>query len=105
MAMDNYAVVKVAGKKPETFILGWLDSGLPKGSFMKTSNEMSEKRYERKLEKMVSVRSEPYCQVSTNALSRHFGNGMNVPEQESFDRQNADAVIGTTLMQMLDCRI
>lgn len=42
MAYDRYQVVKVKGCSPEVFWIIWVDSALPKDSFMKTSQGLSE---------------------------------------------------------------
>ena len=52
MAMDRYAVIKVAGTEPEQFFIAWLDSQLPKGSFMKTGEPMPEAEMREELRKM-----------------------------------------------------
>ncbi len=52
MGYDRYAVVKVKGADPEVFWIIWIDSQLPKGSFMKTSQNLSESEVRTEFAKM-----------------------------------------------------
>ena len=42
MAFDRYDLIKVKGAKPEAFWIVWVDSALPKDSFIQTSQNLSE---------------------------------------------------------------
>lgn len=55
---DRYAVVKVKGADPELFWIVWMDSQLPQGSFMKTSQNLTGKEVRTELKKMGRTEAE-----------------------------------------------
>lgn len=58
MGYDRYAVVKVKEADPEEFWTIWIDSALPKGSFMKTAQGLSEDDVRAELKKMARTEAE-----------------------------------------------
>ncbi len=58
MAYDRYGVVKVKGADPEVFWIIWVDSALPKGSFMKTTQDLTEGELRTELAKMGRTEAE-----------------------------------------------
>jgi len=55
---DHYAVLKIKGVDPEVFWIAFVSLGLPKGSFMKTSGDLTEIKLRVELEKMGRTKSE-----------------------------------------------
>jgi hypothetical protein len=49
---DYYAVIKVKDAEPEVFWIVWVDSGMPKGHIMKTSQNLTAKEVHAELKKM-----------------------------------------------------
>ncbi len=58
MGYDRYAVIKVRGADPEVFWIVWVDSQLPKDSFMKTSQKLTESEVRTELAKRGRTESE-----------------------------------------------
>jgi hypothetical protein len=58
MAHDRYGVIKVKNSDPEQFLIAWLDSALPKGSFLKTSGSLREVQLRTELKKMGRTNAE-----------------------------------------------
>lgn len=58
MSYDRYEIVKVRGSDPEAFWIIWVDSGLPKGSFMKTSQNLTESELRAELKDMDRTKPE-----------------------------------------------
>ena len=58
MGYDRYAVAKVAGADPEVFWIVWEDAQMPKGSFMKTSQNLTEGEVRTELGKMGCTKPE-----------------------------------------------
>jgi hypothetical protein len=52
MGYDQYAVIKVRGSDPEVFWVVWMDSTLPKGGYMKSSQNLAESGVREELAKM-----------------------------------------------------
>jgi hypothetical protein len=58
MEYDHYAVLKIIGSQPEAFCIAFVSPGLPPGSFMKTSGDLTEKTLRSELEKMGRTKAE-----------------------------------------------
>jgi len=58
MEYDRYGVIKVKDSDPEKFLIAWLDSRLPKGSFMKTTDALTEEQLRSELQKMGRTKAE-----------------------------------------------
>jgi len=54
----RYAVVKVKGADPELFWIVWIDSQLPQGSSMKTSQNLTGREVRAELKKMGRTEAE-----------------------------------------------
>jgi len=55
---DHYAVIKIKGINPEVFWIAFISMGLPRGSFMKTSGNLSENELHSELATMGRTESE-----------------------------------------------
>ena len=58
MAYDRYEVIKVKCTNPEVFWIVWVDSALPTGSFMNTSQNLTESEVRRESAKQGRTEAE-----------------------------------------------